>query len=129
MADSEKILYFEPKSIVVGIGSRKGLSREMLYAAVKETLEENHLTIGMVRAFACVKNRYNEEGICGLSRKLGIPVFAYEVEDLEPYLKHSSICEQVVFALCKEISVFSRMLFKKRIENGIILTVAVIWRK
>lgn len=105
------------------------MSKEMLRAEVEAALKERHLNIGTVCAFACVKNRYNEEGICMLARELGIPVFSYNIEELEILSAYGSICERAAMAACREISDFSRLIFKKRIENGIILSVAVIWRK
>lgn len=129
MQSNGELLYFQPKSIIVGLGSRRGIPKSVLRTEVEAALEEKHLNMGSIRALACVKNRYNEEGICMLAKELRIPVFTYNIEELENLSGYGSICDRAAMAACKEISDFSRLMFKKRIENGIILTAAVIWRK
>lgn len=62
------------KRYVVGIGSRKGISRQAVLAAIQGALAGRNISPADVRYLATVDLKAREEGIIGAARDLGIPL-------------------------------------------------------
>lgn len=129
MEKQNEIIFLPEKRIMVGMNSRRGVSKAELRTGFEAALLACHLHPESVCALACVKNRYNEMGIRMLAEELGIPIFAVPFEKIEEQALKGSVSDRVVAAACIKNAQFYRFLFHKRIKNGILISIAVIWRK
>lgn len=73
---------YRPKSLVVGMGCRRGVPLDELEALLDETLEQNNLARASVRCIATAEIKRDEVGILLLAEKLGASLECYSVEDL-----------------------------------------------
>ena len=73
---------YRPKSLVVGMGCRRGVPLHELEALLDETLEQNNLARASVRCIATAEIKRDEVGLLLLAEKLGVSLECYSVEDL-----------------------------------------------
>ena len=73
---------YRPKSLVVGMGCRRGVPLDELEALLDETLEQNNLARPSVRCIATAEIKRDEVGILLLAEKLGASLECYSVEEL-----------------------------------------------
>ncbi|MCX5780740.1 MAG: cobalt-precorrin 5A hydrolase [Firmicutes bacterium] len=64
----------KPRNLVVGIGCRRGVSRDEIRAALAESLEKFNLDETCVKSLATIDIKADEEGIRQLSLEMGIPM-------------------------------------------------------
>jgi len=62
------------KSVIVGIGCRRGTSAERIVAAVQTTLADAGVTLDEVRLLASADVKANEAGLLAAAEALGLPV-------------------------------------------------------
>ena len=60
--------------MILGIGTRRGITREEVLEAVKQALDECGLSLQEITAFASAKLKENERGLLEAGEFLGIPV-------------------------------------------------------
>lgn len=80
--ESEKLLHLVPKSLVVGMGCRKGVPEEKLEAFLREELERRQLSLDAVYAIASLDRKKEEPGLIALAEKLGVLFLTYTKEEL-----------------------------------------------
>ena len=73
---------YRPKSLVVGMGCRRGVPLDELEALLDETLEQNNLARASVRCIATAEIKRDEVGILLLAEKLGVSLECFGVEEL-----------------------------------------------
>ncbi|MDD6207093.1 MAG: cobalt-precorrin 5A hydrolase [Clostridiales bacterium] len=126
-------LHLVPKSLVVGMGCRIGVSEEKLEAFLKETLHKNRLCLRAVRAIASLDRKKEEPGLILLAQKLGIPFLTYTKQQLERTLGefHGSAYVEMVTGVdnvCERSAVLASeggtLLVSKTIGDKITLAVA-----
>ncbi|HWR25257.1 MAG TPA: cobalamin biosynthesis protein, partial [Methanosarcina sp.] len=76
--------------MIIGIGTRKGITKEEVIEAVKQALDEYDLSLNEVTAFASAKLKEEEEGLREAGEILGIKVNFLPDEILNSYNPPSS---------------------------------------
>ena len=129
------ILSLIPKCLVLGIGCKKGKSREELKNFVFETLKSYKIDIRSLVQISSVYQKKDEKAIISLTEDLKLPFvtfFAEELNSVSQKVSHSdfveetlgtdNVCERAVFA-----SGADELLLPKTAKNG--MTLAVGMRK
>jgi cobalt-precorrin 5A hydrolase/precorrin-3B C17-methyltransferase len=75
-------LVYRPKSLVVGVGSARGVSAEEVAALVDAALAAGELAAESVRCLATADLKADEEGILQVARERGWPVVTHPAEAL-----------------------------------------------
>ncbi len=73
---------YRPRSLIVGMGCRRGVPMDELEALLDEALEQNNLARASVRCIATAEIKRDEVGILLLADKLGAGLECYGVEEL-----------------------------------------------
>ena len=73
---------YRPKSLVAGMGCRRGVPLDELEALLNETLDQNNLARASVRCIATAEIKRDEVGIVLLAEKLGVSLECFGVEEL-----------------------------------------------
>ena len=129
------ILSLIPKCLVLGIGCKKGKSREELKNFVFETLKTYKIDIRSLVQISSVDQKKDEKAIISLAEDLKLPFVTFSTEELnsvsqkvshsdfvEKTLGTDNVCERAVFA-----SGADELLLPKTARNG--MTLAVGMRK
>jgi len=66
----------------IGIGCKRGTTREMLETAITEVLQKNHFAIEEVAGIATIETKVNEVGLIELCRDRNLPLKTYPAEIL-----------------------------------------------
>lgn len=77
-----RALYLIPKTGVLGIGCRKGVSLEQIEEAVVETLEAFHVCPECIGAVATIDRKAEEPGLLEYCREKGISLLSFSAEEL-----------------------------------------------
>ncbi|UMZ73136.1 cobalt-precorrin 5A hydrolase [Natranaerofaba carboxydovora] len=78
-------LCLRPKSVVAGIGCRKGSSFEEILEHLDNVLNKVNISSKSLRAIASVKQKRCEFGLIKAARYLNLPLFFYEPDELTDY--------------------------------------------
>ena len=73
---------YRPKSLVVGLGCRRGVPEEELEQLLDETLSRHNLCKDSVKCIATAELKRDEVGIGLLAEKLDVPVHCYSADEL-----------------------------------------------
>jgi len=73
---------FRPRSLVVGMGCRKGVPAKELEELLATTFTTHGLALKSIECIATADLKENEPGILKLAEKLGVPVRCYSSGDL-----------------------------------------------
>ena len=73
---------YRPRSLVIGMGCRRGVPLEELEALLDETLGQNNLSRQSVNCIATADLKSDEVGILLLAERLGVEVQCYSAEEL-----------------------------------------------
>ena len=76
------VVIYRPRSLVVGMGCRRGVPLEELEALLVETFRQNNLVRDSIRCIATAELKRDEQGIGLLADKLGVPVHCYGEAEL-----------------------------------------------
>jgi len=76
--------------MIIGIGTRRGITKEEVIEAVKQALDECGLSLGEITSLASAKLKENERGLLEAGEMLGIPVDFLPDETLNSYDPPSS---------------------------------------
>lgn len=116
--------------MIIGIGTRKGITREEVIEAVKQALDECDLSLNEVKAFASAKLKENERGLLEAGEMLGIPVNFLPDEVLNSYNPPSSsqasrfglkgVAEPAALALSEE----NELIFRKKVYGRVTIAIA-----
>ena len=71
-----------PRSLVVGMGCRRGVSQEHLEGLLKETFDLHNLSPMSIKCIATAEIKRDEPGILGLAGKYGVPLVCFGAEEL-----------------------------------------------
>jgi len=93
------------RGVVVGIGSRRGVSAEAVLAAIDEALAASARSRTDVRALATIDLKRDEPGVREAARRLGVVLRVVDrrrIHDLQEALRQPSFAEEVtgVAAVC-----------------------------
>ena len=80
--ESKPVVVFRPRTLVVGMGCRQGVSAEELEQLLIETFDSHDLAYSSLRCIATAELKRNEPGIQQLADKYGVPVMCYTADEL-----------------------------------------------
>ena len=116
--------------MIIGIGTRRGVTTEEVIEAVKQALEECGLGLENVTAFASAKLKENEKGLLEAGELLGIPVNFLPDEMLNSFNPPSpsqasrfglkGVAEPAALALSEE----KQLVCRKKIYGRVTIAIA-----
>ncbi|MDB5353030.1 MAG: cobalamin biosynthesis protein CbiG [Planctomycetota bacterium] len=77
-----RTLVYRPRTLVAGIGCKRGTTCETIAAHVEATFAAEGLAIGSLAAVATVTLKADEPGLIAFARSRGVPFLAYPPEEL-----------------------------------------------
>lgn len=126
-------LILRPRNLILGIGCRKGVSKERIGKAVSEFLEYNRKSKLSVKCMATIGLKSNEPGILGFCSESGLPLNILPVDiiaenegkfEASPFVKEkvgvSSVAEPCAVLSGKD----ARLICGKTKYDGITLALA-----
>lgn len=130
-----RVLQLIPKTVVVGIGCRKGTAKEKIASAVGECLGEEDILPEAVFSVASIDLKKEEKGLLAYCEEKGVPLVTYSAEQLkqaEGEFSVSAFVEEItgVSCVCERSAVMAAkgdLLCHKKIYDGV--TVALAYRK
>ena len=118
------------RDMIIGIGSRRGVTREEVSAAIESALNEAEIEIDDVRIFTSSRLKENEAGIKGAVRLLGREIVFLDDETINTYAPPSpseakrfglvGVAEPSALALSDE----KEMVFEKRRYGRVTIAIA-----
>ena len=76
------LVIYRPRSLVVGIGSRRGVELAEVEGLLRGTFAAEQLAVGSVRCIATAELKRDEAAIGLLAERLAVPVRYYEADEL-----------------------------------------------
>jgi precorrin-4/cobalt-precorrin-4 C11-methyltransferase len=128
-------LLLHPRCLFVGIGCRRGVSREEIQAALTHVMAQHNLACDSLAALASVVLKADEVGLLDAAQKLGLPLefFAASVLDethvpnpserVREKIGAGSVCEAASMQAALKMSPKVRLVVPKTISGNV--TVAV----
>jgi precorrin-4/cobalt-precorrin-4 C11-methyltransferase len=128
-------LLLHPRCLCVGIGCRRGASREEIQAALAQVMEQHNLACGSLAALASVELKRDEGGLLDAAKKLRLPLefFAASVlnethvpnpsERVREKIGAGSVCEAASMQAALKRSPKARLIVPKTIIANV--TVAI----
>jgi cobalt-precorrin 5A hydrolase len=121
------------KTLIVGIGCRRGTDAQRILDAVHGVLSEAHLSLDDVRLLASADLKADETGLIDAARTLGIPlrfISSQELNDSPRGFEESDFVRQKVDlpAVAEPCALLAgrrtTLLVRKQIHNGVTVAVA-----
>ena len=136
---TEAVLRLCPKVVVLGIGCRKGTSKEALDYEISRQLKEWDIREEAVALLASIDVKKDEAGLLELAKDRHWEFQTFSKEELEvvegdysgsAFVKQTvgvdNVCERSAMAACRAKG---RLVFKKQAGNGITIAAAMVsWR-
>jgi cobalt-precorrin 5A hydrolase len=116
------------KSVIVGIGCRRGTPAERIIAAIREALSESGIALEEVRLIASAEIKSDEAGLLAAAETLGIPIrflSAAEIRTSAREFSHSDfVAKKVNLPAVAEPAALmagrrTRFICRKKMYNGI----------
>lgn len=127
-------LLLTPKEYVLGIGCRKGTTKEQLLAFVTEQLEQLGISFSQICEIASIDLKKEEEGLKQFALHAGIPFVTYSTEELaavegmfceSEFVRRTvgigNVCERAALRAC---GAGGQLALEKRAQDGMTLAVA-----
>jgi len=121
------------KTLILGVGCRRGTTSEKIVAAIKDALTEVDLEISEVRLLSSAEIKSDEQGLLQAARELGLPlrfISSDEIRGFAGNFEHSDFVQQKVNlpAVAEPAALMAgrrtRLVLKKRTFNGVTVAVA-----
>ena len=129
----KQILQLIPRCLVLGIGCRKGKSREELENFIRLVFQQQRLSLKAAAQIVSIDLKKEEAGICSLAEEWNIPFKTYTAEELNSvsgeftasdFVRNrtgvDNVCERAVMAASA-----ARLLVRKQAENGMTLAIGI----
>lgn len=127
----DRTLALIPKVLTLGIGCRKGISKDAVEHAVKAVFEEYQLDERGIRRVASIDLKAQEEGLLAFCEAWNLPSVFYTSEELKAVEGEFGASEFVrsitgVDNVCERSAVFAggRLLVRKTVHQGVTVAVA-----
>lgn len=129
-------LILRPKKLVIGVGSRKGVSKQQVITSIKKTAEILNLPVNRFDLIATIDIKKDEKGILEASNELNIPLEIVPINQIKEFPKdkiHSSseFVEKTfgIKGVCEPVALLtagsnSKLIFKKTSYDGVTIAVA-----
>ena len=123
---------FLSRSLVIGIGCRRGKSKEAIAAFVEQVLREQDLDPMSVRCAATIDIKKDEEGLAAYCKEQDWPVRYFTAEELlavegaftaSPFVKQTTGVDNVCERAAVKAS-HGRLLVRKQASDGVTVAVA-----
>ncbi|MCH7842401.1 MAG: cobalamin biosynthesis protein [Chloroflexi bacterium] len=88
LADKITVVY-RPRSLVVGMGCRRGVPVEELESLLAETFQENGLSLECLAGIATAEIKRGEPGLEQLAERHGVPLSFFQAEELNEVFETS----------------------------------------
>jgi len=121
------------KSVIVGIGCRRGTPAERIVAAVREALSEAGIALAEVRLLASAEIKADEAGLIAAAETLGVPIRFIAAEEIWASLREFShsdfVAKKVNLPAVAEPAALlagrrTRFICRKKTFNGITIALA-----
>lgn len=124
------------KTLVIGIGSKKGKSKNDVLTAIYHVLNDLNLNYGRVNYLATAEIKKDEKGILEASNQLNIPLKIVSMDELKNFecddcsksdfvrkqFGINGVCEQSAMIIAGKNS---KLIYKKTAFNGVTIAVAI----
>lgn len=127
----ENTLQLVPKALVLGIGCRRGTSKEAIKAAIDSVFGKHHLKAEAVAGVASIDLKADEAGLVACCREHGWPMKFYTADELnavEGSFTKSAFVQTTVGVdnVCERAAAASggRIIIPKTAANGVTVAVA-----
>lgn len=130
------VTFLKPKTIVVGIGARKNVTREGVLNAINRALELTGVPLGFVEKLATVDIKRDSVGIVEAGERLGLKIHFLSVDAIRA-LSHEDLSPDSVMVkakigvggVCERVALLAvggkaRLILKKTRVNGVTIAVA-----
>jgi len=125
-----------PRVVTLGIGCRKGISKETIEKAVDAVLGEYDIDIRAINRIASIDVKKDEAGLLSYARDLQVPIVFYSAENLRAVpgeFKDSDFVKETVGVgnVCERAALYDggRLLIKKTAVGGVTVAAALKeWR-
>ncbi len=132
--DNELIL--KPRKLIVGIGSRKGISDSKIRKSIEKVIYQLDLSMDRIDAISTAEVKKNEEGIIKTASKLDLPLEIISMEKIknlnDPQCSKSEyVMEKFgVIGISEPVALItagqgSKLIFRKTAFDGVTVAVAV----
>lgn len=130
---SEHTLILRPKNLVLGIGCRRGKTKEEIQKAVEVFLDSNHKSLLSISCIASIDLKANEKGLVDFCKGHKIPFRTYSAEALSgvgknlqssEFVKQTTGVGNVAEACALVAAEHSRLICPKTVIDGITLALA-----
>jgi cobalt-precorrin 5A hydrolase len=121
------------KTLIIGIGCRRGVESHRIISAIRTTLDEASLKLDQVRLLSSADIKNDEEGLVSAARELEIPlrfISSEEIRNTSANFQHSDFVEDQVNlpAVAEPCALLAgrrtKLIIPKRTFNGITVAVA-----
>lgn len=131
MGGRKPLIWLQPKEYVLGIGCRRGKTKEELEQFVKAKCELWEINMEEICAVVSIDVKRNEPGLAAFAAGCGLPLVTYSAQELlavpgtfsassfvESRVGVDNVCERAVMAYCGEEG---SLIQAKAAENGMTL--------
>lgn len=127
-------LWLIPKIITLGIGCRRGKSKEDISVLVDEVLRKENIDKRSIKNIASIDLKKDEEGLIDFAREMGVDFITYtsdELKEAEGDFEKSDFVNSItgVDNVCQRAAVLGsgkgRVIVKKLSREGVTLSIAV----
>ncbi|MCD8364302.1 MAG: cobalamin biosynthesis protein [Clostridiales bacterium] len=140
LCDAGTCLHLVPRSVILGIGCKKGTSLREIRAFVFQVLREHRIAPQSICGIASADLKADEAGLIGLAKEQGVPFRTFSAQELcevpgdytsSDFVRSvtgvDNVCERAAMAsLSSEEQKGARFLCRKTVGNGV--TVALLER-
>jgi cobalt-precorrin 5A hydrolase len=82
LLDGRSLVVYRPRSLVAGMGCRRGVPLEELEELLVTTFQQNNLSLRSLSCLATAGLKKDEAGILALAGKYGVPLVCYDSQEL-----------------------------------------------
>ena len=102
------LVLYRPRSLVAGMGCRRGVPVEELKSLLLEALHANNLSVASLACVASASIKRDEQGLIELAEEYGVPFLSYTAEELNAVFDFGAVDApggQTVPELCGELPI------------------------
>lgn len=131
-SETSAVLQLIPRTVVAGVGCRRGTPEEKIAAAIESCFREEHIRTESLAALASIDLKREEEGIVSYCRKRDLPFRTYSPEFLRGLcgdFAESSFVEETtgVSNVCErsaQAASGGRLICHKKVYDGVTVALA-----
>ncbi|SHI67817.1 cobalt-precorrin 5A hydrolase [Lutispora thermophila] len=130
---AEKILYLRPKNLIIGIGCKRGKTRQEIKNAVMDFMTKSGKSLLSVRCIASINLKSEEKGINEFSKEMRIPFKTFSVDEIKrieyqffcsDFVRKTTGVGNVAEACAVLAGTDAKLIYPKTVYDGITLALA-----